>query len=171
MIYLCWLFLAATSITLTIVGAVVMLPLLLFVGPLSPLPRWASWFDNDIEPLGDLSRKPAIIAAYGIKRILLRYNWLALRNPANNFGVAMAVWSTPSDRSILRGNQKTSDQGEQGWKFNRMLNGNDTLAFEFYYVKAWGNKRCLRVRLGWKIGDKPARLVCVINPLMTFTGK
>lgn len=171
MIYLRWLFLAAASISLTIVGAVVTLPLLLYVGPFSPLPNWASWFDNDIEPLGDYSRKPAIISAYGIKRIWLRYNWLALRNPANNFGVAMSVRAIPADRFILSGNQNTSDQGEQGWKFNRMLNGNDTLAFEFYYVKAWGDKQCLRVRLGWKIGDKPARLVCVINPFMTYTGE
>ena len=170
MIYLQYLFLAAASICLTIVGAVVTLPLLLYVGPFSPLPRWASWFDNAHEPLGDYSRKPAVIASHGLKRIWLRYVWLALRNPANNFGVAMAVRSVPSDHFLFSGNQLTSDQGQQGWKFNRLLDGSRTIAFEFYYVKAWAAGRCLRVRLGWKLDDTPARLACVINPVMTFTG-
>jgi hypothetical protein len=173
MIYLRYIKLAFASISLTIIGVFVVPLLLLYVGPLAPLPKWASWFDNDIEPLGDYSRKPAILAATGLKRIWLRYVWLGWRNPANNFGVAMAVNRVASDTLEKTGNQLTSDQGEQGWKLNKLMNGERVVAFEYYYIKAYKlfGSRCLRVRLGWKLDDSPARLVCVVNPLMTFTGK
>jgi hypothetical protein len=172
MIYFRYAALAFASICLSIIGAIVVLPLLLYVGPYSPLPVWADWFDNDHEPLGDTARKPAILAATGLKRIWLRYVWLGWRNPANNFGVAMAVNRVASDTLEKTGNQLTSDQGEQGWKLNKLMNGERVVAFEYYYVKAYKffSPRCLRVRLGWKLDDSPARLVCVVNPLMPYTG-
>ena len=175
MTYFRYCVLAAASWCLCVIGAVILLPLLVCVeltAYYAPLPKWARWFDNDIEPLGDYARKPAILAATGLKRVWLRYVWLGWRNPANNFGVVAAINRVESDKLELSGNQRVSDQGEQGKKFNRLMNGERMMAFEYYYVRVYRffGARCLRVRLGWKLDDTPARLVCVINPLMPYTG-
>lgn len=171
MIFLKYLCYAFASILANIAGIVVVPVALLHGGLRSPLPAWASWWDNDREPFGDTARAPAIAAASGLKLFWLRFNWLAIRNPANNLGRELGV--AYDDHAFVNrtGNQNTSDQGEQGVLFNTLHRHGNVIAFEFYYVKAWSKTRCVRIRLGWKLWDNPARLVHAINPFDSFTGK
>jgi hypothetical protein len=161
------------SMAMVIVGLVVV-PIALWRGGVDRrLPAWARPWNNDVEPYGDTARRPAIEAATGWKKGWLRFRWLALRNPANNFADTMGVYHTPDTVVTAWGNPNTSDQGESGCHFLLMKSRStgEVHAFEFYWVWAYSDTRCLRVRLGWKLWDNPAPLVHVINPVMTFTGK
>lgn len=182
MIYLNWFVLALLSIFTSILG-VFLVPIgLLFAGA-GRLPWWLQWFDNDREPFGDTARRPAIEAATGIRRAWLRYWWLAIRNPGNNFGYLPGVgFAQTSDVWYLQhGNPNTSDQGEAGWKYVEARSGPALalVAFELYIVAPWSATRCLRVRLGWKIDHNMiaalhrtdgsiTQLVAVVNPFDTF---
>lgn len=184
MIYIKWFFLALLLITMCIAG-VFLVPLGLLIAGDDRLPRWLHWFDNDREPYGDTARRPAIDAATGIRRAWLRFWWLAIRNPATNFGYLPWV-GFPQTLDVWyqqQGNPKTSDQGEAGWKFVQALLPGSTMfelvAFELYIVKRWSATRCLRVRLGWKIDHNfipglyrtdgsIAEIVIAVNPFDSF---
>lgn len=160
------------SITGVIAGAFVV-PVALLQAGRERLPQWAQMWDNDREPFGDTARYPAINAAHGWEHLWLRYQWLAFRNPANNLGRMLGVSRPAVPLNMHWGNPNTSDQGESGYRFTKQFDTDtwELVAFEFYLVWAYCATRCLRVRLGWKLWDDPARLCHVINPVMTFTGK
>lgn len=183
MTYAKWMLLATLSIIMSIAGAS-LVPFGLLIAGTGRLPWFLQWFDNDREPYGDTARRPAIAAATGIRHAWLRYWWLAIRNPANNFGYLPWVGfaQTLAPRYQQLGNPRTSDQGEAGWKFVRALQqpSGKLMAFELYIVAPWSATRCLRVRLGWKIDHNieplyrrrdgtTAQLVVVINPFDSFT--
>mgnify|MGYP003394142317 CR=1 FL=1 len=171
------------SIFMDIVGVFAVAAALLQAGPYDRLPKWAQPWDNDREPFGDTARYAELIGARlngsWLKQLWLRYKWLGWRNPANNYGRSMGITDAPAGAYIRRnGDQLTSDQSRPGWKFNSLHNplfdyeSPDMLAFEFYLVWAYSDKRCLRVRLGWKLDsiDGTIPIVHVVNPFMPFTG-
>jgi hypothetical protein len=176
MICVVWFLLVSASFVVDLSGLVVV-PIAIALSDGNTLPRWARWWDNDREPLGDAERGAAIAAASGVKRGWLRFVWLAIRNPGNNFGYRCGfIQSALNVTYWCRGDRDTSDQGKPGWLFVRAYRQQcDLSAFCFYAVYRYPRwpTRCLRVMLGWKIhdmvhDDAPAQLVCVINPFMTF---
>ncbi len=184
MIFARWMLLAALLIVMCVAG-LFLVPLGLMIAGGGRLPQWLRWFDNDREPYGDTARRPAIDAATGIRRAWLRFWWLAIRNPATNFGYLPWVGFAQTGARLLTqlGNPKTSDQGEAGWKFVRVYRWSPPcrlIAFELYVVAPWSATRCLRMRLGWKLdvdawpgyalADAPtAEIVVAINPFDSFT--
>jgi hypothetical protein len=185
MIYIKWLFFVVSSIAMDALGLIVVPFAILLGGVDNRLPKWAQWFDNDREPFGDLTRGPAIAAASGAKKVWLRWLWLAVRNPANNYGYQVCgVPRTADTTYTLWGDIETSDQGVGGWKYVEARKDGRLVAFELYIVIPHLPGRCVRIRLGWKIDDNvrlngafkvvdgtPATIVHVINPVMSFTGR
>jgi len=172
------------GLLMDVVGALIMVPLALMIGGVNNrLPNWANWFDNDRDPFGDTARRPAIDAAAGLKKGWLRYVWLALRNPANNFGYKVVGFKHVGGVDYESyGIPTTSDQSTGGWKAVIARYQGRVVAFELYvvlpYSTPWG-MRCVRVRLGWKLWYETAhgpvlgyvtQLVGVVNPVMSFTG-
>ena len=169
-IYIEWLVLVLLSWVFDLLGLLV-LPLAIAFSDGKTLPAWAWPWGNDREPLGDAARRADIDAATGFVRGWLRFRWLALRNPGNNFGYALGFEQSGA-RYSYSGDPETSDQGHEGVLH---VTGDNVRqrAFCIYIVKRWGTTRCLRIMLGWKIHDMindgtKAQLVCVVNPLMTF---
>lgn len=70
------------------------------------------------------------------------FKWLTIRNPVNNLCELLAA---PTGASIISGNTGIIDQREQG-SYRITMGG----YWEYGMVKFYG-KRCLRIRLGWKI--------------------
>lgn len=91
--------------------------------------------------------------------------WLTVRNPINNL---LADFAAIKTASLLIGNEAIGDK-IAGGKYQVIM----VKAWEFYYIKPYG-KRCVRVRLGWKIQGKQLGEICpmvfVINPVMPYTG-
>lgn len=180
MLYIKWFFLALLSLAMDAAGLVLVAVGLAIAGA-ARLPWYLQWFDNDREPYGDTARKPAIDAATGLRRAWLRYWWLAIRNPANNFGYL--PWMGFAQHASLvytaTGNPNTSDQGESGAKLTYAWRAGRKVAFEYYLVRQWSATRCLRVRLGWKIDHNlraewrrndgsATQIVAVVNPFDGF---
>lgn len=99
------------------------------------------------------------------------YTWFALRNPTFNFskyilGIKARPYTHKGDTGI-GGKRK----GGSYWCFVP-----DTPFFEYYYIKPYNlfGRRCVRIRLGWKLYGKGDGDVCqfcfVVNPVMTYKG-
>lgn len=182
MIYAKWLLFVVAGTLMDLAGLFVVPVAIICGGINNRLPKWASWWDNDREPFGDVLRRHEFDCAdtwFGM--LWHRWNWLALRNPSNNFGYNVVGFKQTDTIVYLRtGNPNTSDQGEGGHKFIRAIDRatGRLVAFEFYAVLPYGS-RCLRLRLGWKIDHNmhpgllvtdgsPAQLANVINPFMPY---
>lgn len=173
-IYLEWLVFVAASFVVDIAGIFVV-PIALAVSRnASRLPAWAQWWDNDREPMGDTERYAEIKDAGFCKALFLRWHWLAIRNPGNNFGYVLGFVQSEDVGFYYNGDPKTSDQGHPGTLRVWAYRGDELSSFCYYKVLRWGSSsRCLRIFIGWKIHDMvldgtKAQLVCVVNPLMTF---
>lgn len=137
---------------------------------------WGGWwgtFDNP--PQGDrgyiAKHAPFVGVLTGWKGYINRVMWM-LRNPL--YGFAKYADADYEDSYVLsiKGNPAISDKyGVAGWMHASLRNkGGRMKAFEWYSVTPWSSRRCLRVRLGWKIKtDKMqergwSRMVFTINP-------
>lgn len=92
------------------------------------------------------------------------YNWLVLRNPVNNLhSNYLGVKRSPI---VYSGDIGIGDKTYGGSYFIKMGK-----AWEYYLIKPYG-KRCLRIRMGWKIlGNEPkAAFVFCINPFKKYLG-
>lgn len=174
-----WLISICRSFLVDLSGVFVV-PIALLIGGLNNrLPSWAQRWDNDRDPFGDNARRPPIEAATGLKKMWLRYLWLAWRNPGNNYSYQLGFKQIAGTVYVLTGDSQVSDQGYPGRKFVTAWQDGEAVAFDFYLVYRypfWPAK-CLRIRLGWKIEDNVGRkiedgsmaqIVCVPNPLMSF---
>lgn len=184
MIYAKWLLFVVAGTLMDLAGLFVVPVAMMCVGDrYLRLPRWARWWDNDREPYGDLERLRELTNTNGNKWRwrYLRWHWLAVRNPSNNFGYnVIGFKQTENVVYGMTGNPNTSDQGEGGWRWIEAMDivTGRVLAFEFYMIVPYGS-RCLRMRLGWKLGHhmhpalrvtdgSPAQLANVINPFMPY---
>lgn len=180
MIYAKWAGLIVCSFAVDLLGLFIV-PFAIALSDGERLPVWAWIWDNDSEPLGDVDRKVDIDAATGVWRGFLRWRWLCLRNPGNNFGYLIGFVQAPTVSYVWSGDPETSDQGHAGELSVEAQLAGKTVAFCYYDVWRWSRGRCLRIFIGWKIHDnideaqralnawKFAQIVCVVNPFMTFT--
>lgn len=141
------------------------------------LPRWAwPWGNADHGNDGDsfwINEKGAGRGWWA------SYQWLALRNPTFNFSkyvlglVATGAWRYSGVPPLdANGQSQIGDKKGPGWSWIRM-----GWAWEFYYVRpytAFGYRRCVRFRAGWKLFNKPkgerCQFVFAINPMMSYSG-
>jgi len=129
------------------------------------LPQWANWiWGND--KYGTMGNKTQVGEFFAPESFMAQLIWLAWDNPANNLHnyswfapvlVADKVYGNPdvNDTKAIAGCQLVLS----GWVAG------------FYWIVPYGNmKRCLRIRLGYKIGDKlkSSGLSVLPNPYSKF---
>lgn len=114
------------------------------------LPRWAWLWSNDHDGVeGEKECRYQIRDGYGFG-FWARYNWTALRNPANNFSRYIIGFHFKEVKEIeWIGNRPDADDDRLGWTYNRALvmDGEDA-----YWIPGWtytNKKHCWS--FGWKI--------------------
>ena len=100
------------------------------------------------------------------------YQWFALRNPTNNLSHWLGFKSEGKAIFIDGTSRKIGDTKAEGWYYLC-----ERLAWEVYYIKAYsvfGQRKCLRVRVGWKINNADNGELCpfcfVISPFHEYSG-
>ncbi|MDE3023703.1 MAG: hypothetical protein KGI54_17955 [Pseudomonadota bacterium] len=133
----------------------------LFANNAGQLPGWLSWFSTldfslDGDPGWQTEHRPFKNESSRFQRYINRVAWL-MRNSTQGFAVnvmgagklgyikSYKVYGDP-----LVGNRSLHN----GWLFVTLKNMGYQY-FEFYYVRAWSKKYCLRIQLGWKITANP----------------
>ena len=111
--------------------------------------------------------------AFPTKGFWQEFNWLVLRNPVNNFHTqTLAVTASPY---VINGDETIGDKIAGG--FYEVLRLKRFRFWEYYWIKPYsvfGARRCIRVRIGWKLhdcADSKAAFVFAINPFKKYTGK
>ncbi len=182
---------------LEIIGWVILLPILLVVKDNLRLPVIFKWFDNADLWVGRNTETYEGIVKQGT---WARYVWLAWRNPINYFGYAVMGYTVPAEGmppvSEQIGVPGIGDHSKPGFYYIELtwiekhlifnplsvLNTNSLTEvevakriYEYYYVHQWSADRCLRFRMGHKIGaierNKPGstmQYVSVIQPYKDF---
>lgn len=160
------------------------------------LPKFLTWLDNGDEwdrdngLNGDLNfqsnyKLDSIWSIY-----LMRYTWLAVRNPLNTFkrrvlGIKrtdiielLDVSNKPVTGNI---DDEVGDWTYSGTRYMRIRNQEGIEVREYYGVwllpKFLGDNKCIRIRIGHKIGHNPISsnkpfisFVLVIQPYKKFKG-
>ena len=108
----------------------------------------------------------------GWRRWINRFRWL-WRNSMHGFErEVLGVTPEPGFLYHFQGEQQTGNRPYRPGRVRRtVINPGGRAAFQFYLVRAWSDKYCLRINLGWKIWQRPkAGEVCQhvvsINPFM-----
>ena len=138
---------------------------------------WGGWWGTyDNPPQGDrkwLREHPELT---GWRGYLNRVGWMR-RNRLYGLKRWLSVKHADCTTKQYRGNPNISDKYRiPGWLFvTARCHSKKLQAFEWYSVTPYSKKRCLRVRLGWKIkGDKFdetgefGALVFTINPFDSY---
>jgi hypothetical protein len=188
------LILLLVSLPLQLLGIIVLAIVCPIIGD-KPLPKILRWFDNADQYIGrDTSTYLAVRASGWFNN----YCWLALRNPCNYFGYVVLGTLIKNSIPIIYENSTTffnntnpssldsvGDVSYSGSQITdiELLPYNEQI-YEYYYVyrykyisSLFNTPLCLRVRIGYKIGD-PNKLtigeyiqqVFVVSPLHSFTG-
>lgn len=131
------------------------------------LPRWLWWFqtpDNSLDGDGgwkELHRwwkDDADVETNKFKRYINRVLWL-YRNSAYGFAIdVMGARIEEGFKFEIEGSPKVSNRPlYEGSVFRKVTNPSGSVYWQWYYVKAWSETRCLRINLGWKLwGDLKA---------------
>lgn len=94
----------------------------------------------------------------------LEFNWLVLRNPCWNLDnevlcLGKGEYTASGDLGISDKHRGGFYSVRQGW------------AWEYYWIKPYGIKRCIRARIGWKLfnpDSTKAAFVFSVNPFKPF---
>jgi len=180
-----FLLLELVSIPLLVLNPFVTALALLFTPrEANQLPAWARWWDNS-DPEGDglngyYQWKIDYPDYTGFKA---RWLWLQ-RNPLNWFSVYIMGIRYPA-QDYIRTDYKWFTEGKvgnndnPGVRLSIIRNDDETkiLYFEFYLIYKYLDTKCVRIRLGHKLGEIGESLAgeqigeCfVINPFMTYRG-
>lgn len=140
-------------------------------------PPWADLFMTyDNPPQGDRGwvekRSPFPMEISGLKGYINRVGWM-LRNKLYGYKRKTAVDFKPGTIVELRGDPEISDKYRiPGWLKAVARDSQGRLyAWEWYSITPYTKKRCIRIRLGWKIKGRKfmqpgdfAPLVVTFNP-------
>ena len=136
----------------------------LFAGEEGWLPAWLWWFqtpDNSLD--GDHGWRTehrwfrdSLLADRGWRSWVNRFRWL-WRNSMHGFEqVVLGFTPLPGFTYDHQGQQLTSNRPLVGGRVWRtVVNPGGQSAFQFYFVRAWSSKYCLRINLGWKLWAEP----------------
>ena len=167
-----------------IIGWVVLPFVLLFVPKTQiKLPALFRWFDNaDIYAGRDYS-----VYQYVCNQgYWARYLWLAWRNPCNYFGYfylsfvfnARGKYTVFDPSQVNVGNTTGARAGYRYIEYVQLSPVSSALDtyYEYCYIKKWSSTKCLRFRMGWKIGNNTnpvgsyCQWVCVLQPYIDYSG-
>lgn len=176
-----WLVLAIASLAMTIANLFLAPVIALFVGADGWLPKWLSWFQTPDNPVdGDTGwrtehwlwryRLPIPLSIY-----VGRVGWL-WRNPVYGFAInVLGARTVRTDILVLRGKEKVGNRPlREGWQYRKLYRRGKLIYWQFYYVKKWSDRFCIRINLGWKLwsfSDKESVLcqhVFSPNPFMGY---
>lgn len=166
-----WLLFAVLDLLMKLVNVFLAPFLPLFASENGWLPKWLSWFQTDDNSLdGDSGWKTEHYV--GWPRYLKRVLWL-YRNPTYGFARTVCGFQVqPGFKYLCNGDEAVSNLPlTEGKVFRTITNPDGSIAWQWYYVKAWpGKTKCLRINLGWKVwGHKQAGDTCSltfsINPI------
>jgi hypothetical protein len=158
------------------------------------LPKVLRWFDNADDRdqkyglNGDLAHQKRHKSLF-----IRRYTWLATRNPVNYFQrkiigspspwiLGYHIENHPKYKSPVANSKQATQVGDyvgqsEGWRSVEAYNYGYKLLWEYYVVKHYGNGKCLRMRLGYKLGHDPleqksgsVQWVFSISPWKTYRG-
>ena len=128
------------------------------------LPQWANWiWGND--KYGCYGNVTMLNKWNNPKSFIAQYRWLAWDNPANNL-LNFSLFAPVLIAEKIYGTKDVNDvQAKAGCQL--VLCG---WVAGLYWIVPYGNNRCLRIRLGYKIGDtlKRSGLSVLINPYNKF---
>ncbi len=169
---------------LEVLGWVLLLPVTYLQGTsLQPLPRFLRWYDNADSFVGrDVSTYMGVYASGWFNR----YSWLAFRNPLNYMGYLVLganiesvkskkiskIYASRLDPNIQIGDAHNK---QPGLFYMELVDGNDKLYYEYYYIHQWSETTCLRFRLGHKLGQDEdctgwSQFVIVLQPRKSYSG-
>ena len=100
-----------------------------------------------------------------------QYLWLVWRNPVNN--LLSFTLAAPCVAHVVNGDATIDDDSHGGFYSITTIS-----AWEYYWIKPYTlfeSRRCIRMRLGWKInGKQPGDLcefVLTLNPVKQYFGR
>lgn len=151
----------------------------LFASESGWLPRWLSWFgtkDNSLD--GDegwkTEHRPFMVEDSKIKRWANRTAWL-YRNSMYGFSHSvLGVTIQPGFAYSSTGDERVSNRPLQNGLVRRKLVSGGKEYWQWYYVRAWSDTKCVRINFGWKLwGDlhtgKQCAFVFSVNPFMGYS--
>lgn len=145
LIFLC------VSLPLTLIGIIVLAPVTSLYN-IGKLPLIFRWFDS-ADPF--VGRDISVIHAINQEGYWRKYCWLAFRNPINYFSYKYLsfVWNRPKLLKYI-GDDKVGDStgDHPGLKYIEIEQDNRKY-YEYYYIYKFNINKCLRFRLGYKIGN------------------
>lgn len=164
------------SLPLTIIGLVVLYPICKKYN-ISQFPKYFKWFDS-VDSY--ISRDTSVIERVNTEGVNKKYYWVALRNPINYFSYIYLgfKWNNPTLKEYV-GSPDVGDSSKDhaGYKYIE-IQQDSSIYYEYYYVFKWSDTKCLRFRMGYKIGDplknkngEYQEQVFVLQPYKTYKGK
>lgn len=174
-----WFAYLLADITMTLLG-LVSAPAVVPFARDGWLPRWLWWFqtpDNSLD--GDHGWQTEhwqwrfkFLAP--MARYIGRVGWL-WRNNAYGFSTDVLGVKINTSRFTMLGDANVSNRPlHEGLvrRFFTALNGDRY--FQWYYVRAWSSRYCLRINLGWKLWGvltvgESRQFVFSINPFMSYS--
>jgi hypothetical protein len=145
------------------------------------LPRWLWWLqtpDNSLD--GDNGWKeehrPYMIEDTKFKQYVNRVRWL-YRNSMYGFAIDVLGCKTlATDDLEIIGESKVSNRPlHEGLVVRKLIRDGKVIAFQWYYVNAWSDTRCIRINLGWKLWgfkkgeNNNCQIVFSPNPFMGYS--
>lgn len=182
-------------IPLTLLGLIVILPLLAWANAkgLTKLPLLNGIYGNTFDGLDGSGKFQAKYAH--LPRILRQYLWLAIRNPTENLKRLRLGLHWQANTVVLTYRVKLDEDGSavfpgdiekvSGSVFTEVvavsISGIIKRYFEYYLISKpytlFGKTRCLRIRIGWKIGNIDKRVPgeikafeFAVNPFQVWGG-
>lgn len=168
------------------------LPIVLLFVPMSQikLPSLFRWYDcSDMYNGRDYSTYAAVCR----EGYWARYTWLAWRNPCNYFGYfhlsfifnSNGVYEVCNPAEFDVGNTTGARAGFRYIEYKQAelpsgafykLEEKEKTYYEYCWIYKWSSKKCLRYRMGWKIGNNTnpvgsyCQWVCVLQPYIDYSG-
>ena len=168
-------------------GKLLLLPTVILVAPILSLftremPElyrydWGGWYGtHDNPPQGDrgwvAKRSPFPNITSGVRGYINRVGWI-IRNPLYGYNDMCSVTWESGDVREFKGEENVSDKNSIAGKLlTTLIDKKGKLkAFGLYIVHPYSKKKCIRIRLGWKVKSRKffeggkAQLVVTFNPI------
>lgn len=179
MMYILYAMLVIASMTADLLNLFLAPVVALFASESGWLPKWLWWFqtpDNSLD--GDegwkAEHRPFMIEDSKAKRWWNRTRWMH-RNSMYSFGFSVLGFVVkPGFTYSCEGSESVSNRPLHNGLVLRQLVSGGVTYWQWYYVRAWSDTKCIRVNLGWKLWGnlhpgKQCAFVFSVNPFMGYS--